>query len=111
MTKPATRNTPGKQATTPPRDPKTLPMEGKQGDTIVQAKARAATKASVNAVIVVDAFQSNIIGKDVDVGELVADMQTKFEAVNAGDMTNIENMLVGQATALQTMFTEVASFV
>ena len=108
MTKKTIRNTSAKQAPPPPRDPKTLPMEGKHGDTIVQAKARAATKASVNAVIVVDAFQSNIMGKDVDVGELVADMQTKFKAVNGGDMTSLENMLVGQATALQTMFTHLA---
>ena len=77
MTKKTARNTPTNEAPSQPRDPKTLPMEGKQGDTIVQAKARAATKASVNAVIVVDAFQSNLMGKDVDVGELVADMQTK----------------------------------
>ena len=108
MTKKTIRKTTAKQATPPPRDPKTLPMGGKQGDTIVQEKARAATKASVNAVIVVDAFQSNIMGKDVDVGELVADMQTKFKAVNGGDMTSLENMLVGQATALQTMFTHLA---
>lgn len=94
----------GKKAT-PPRDPQTLPIEGKQGDTMPVTKARAATKASINAVMVVNAFQGNIMGKDVDLGELVTEMQTKFKEVNDGDLSTLEAMLVGQATALQTMFT------
>ena len=97
-----------KQATPPPRDAKTLPVALRVGDTIAQAKARTATKASVNAVIVVDAFQNNLLGKDLDVGELAADMEAKFTAVNNGDLSDLENMLVGQATALQTMFTHLA---
>lgn len=101
--KPATSK-PGKQAT-PTRDPQTLPIEGKQGNTMPVTKARAATKASINAVMVVNAFQGNIMGKDVDLGELVTEMQTKFKEVNDGDLSTLEAMLVGQATALQTMFT------
>ena len=107
--KPATSKQPGKQATPPPRDPKVLTLEGKQGEDMPQTKARAATKASVNAVLVVNAFQGNIMGKDVDIGELVTTMQTTFKEVNDGDLSGLEAMLVGQATALQTMFTSLAT--
>ena len=105
--KPASRKTPGKQAA-PPRDPQTLPIDGKQGETMPQVKAKFATKASINAVMVVNAFQGNIMGKDVDLGELVTTMQTTFKDVNDGDLSTMEAMLVGQATALQTMFTSLA---
>jgi hypothetical protein len=99
--------TPAKKAA-PPRDPQTLTLDGKKGETLSQTKARAATKASFNAVMVVNAFQGNIMGKDVDICELVTDMQTKFKEVNDGDLSTLEAMLVGQATALQTMFTSLA---
>lgn len=95
--------------TPPPKDPQTLTLEGKKGDTIPQSKAKMATKASLNAVLVVNAYQGNIMGKDVDIGELVTTMQTTFKEVNDGDMSTMEAMLVGQATALQTMFTSLAT--
>jgi PBP1b-binding outer membrane lipoprotein LpoB len=105
--KPATSKQPGKQAA-PLRDPQTLTINGKLGETMPQSKARAATKASLNASMVVNAFQGNIMGKDVDISELVTTMQTKFKEVNDGDLSKLEAMLVGQATALQTMFTSLA---
>ena len=105
--KPATTKPTGKPAA-PPRDPQTLPIECKEDDSMPVAKAKVATKASINAVLVVNAFQGNIMGKDVDVGELVTTMQTKFKEVNDGDLSTLEAMLVGQATALQTMFTSLA---
>jgi len=104
----ARTKTPPKQATPPPRDPQALALDGQQGDTFPQTKAKAATKASINAVMVINAYQSNIMGKDVDITELVTSMRAKFKAVNDGDLSNLENMLVGQATALQTMFTSLA---
>ena len=105
--KPATSKQSGKQAA-PLRDPQTLTINGKLGETMPQSKARAATKASLNASMVVNAFQGNIMGKDVDISELATTMQTKFKEVNDGDLSTLEAMLVGQATALQTMFTSLA---
>lgn len=105
--KPATSKQSGKQ-TAPPSDPQTLTFDDEQDEALPQTKARAATKASINAVMVVHAFQGNILGKDVDMGELVTTMQTKFKEVNDGDLSTLEAMLVGQATALQTMFTSLA---
>ena len=105
--KPATTKPTGKQVA-PPRDPQTLALDAKPGDSMPIVKARAATRASVNAVLVVNAFQGNIMGKDVDMGELVTTMQDKFKEVKDGDLSTMEAMLVGQATALQTMFTSLA---
>lgn len=92
----------------PSKDPQALTLDGKKGDTIQQVKAKAATKASINAGLVINAFQGNIMGKDVDICELIDDVRAKFTEVNGGDMSNMENMLVGQATALQTMFTSLS---
>jgi len=96
----------GKQA--PPKDPQVLTLGQKKGDTFPQTKAKMATKASLNAVLVIKAYQGNILGQDVDIGELVTTMQTTVKEVNDGDLSNMEAMLVGQATALQTMFTSLA---
>ena len=101
----AKKSSPKTAPAAPPRAPQTLVLDGKQGEAMPQTKARAATKASINAVLVVNAFQGNIMGKDVDIGELMTEMQTKFKEVNDGDLSTLEAMLVGQATALQTMFT------
>lgn len=106
--KPATSKSTGKQVAPPPKDPQTLLLDRKQGDSMPIVKARAATKASLNAAMVVNAFQGNIMGKDVDISELATDMQTKFKEVSDGDLSTMEAMLVGQATALQTMFTSLA---
>lgn len=97
----------GKQAT-PPKDPQTLTLGQKEGDTFQQTKAKMATKASLNAVMVVNAYQGNIMGKDVDISELVVTMETTIKEVNGGDLSEMEAMLVGQATTLQTMFTSLA---
>ena len=104
----AKKSSPKTAPAAPPRAPQTLVLDGKQGEAMPQTKARAATKASINAVLVVNAFQGNIMGKDVDIGELMTEMQTKFKEVNDGDLSTLEAMLVGQATALQTMFTSLA---
>ena len=92
----------------PPRDPKELPIPAAHIDDMPKAIARASTRASINAALVVHAFQSNILGNDVEVGELVDDMHTKFTRVHEGDLSAMESMLIGQATALQTMFTHLA---
>jgi hypothetical protein len=48
------------------------------------------------------------MGKGVNLSELVDDLQKKATDVNDGDLSTLEAMLVGQATALQTMFTHLA---
>ncbi len=106
--KPAKSETVGKQAATPPSDPKALPIEVEDADDFPREIAKACTRPSINAAIVVDAFQSNILGKGVNLSELVDDLETKAKEVTDGNLSMMEAMLVGQATALQTMFTHLA---
>jgi hypothetical protein len=95
-----------KQAT-PAKKPQALTLRAKAGDDMPMTKAKATTRASINSALVVNAYQTNIMG-DVDLDGLVANMQVNFKAVSDGDMSTMEAMLVGQATALQTMFTSLA---
>jgi hypothetical protein len=106
--KPATSEAVSKQAATPPSDPKGLPITVKHMDELPKAIAKASTLPAINAALVVDAFQSNIMGKDVNLNELVTDLHMKAKEVNDGNLSTMEAMLVGQATALQTMFTHLA---
>ncbi len=94
--------------TKPKHDPKAMPLAMDSTETVEQAKARAALQPSINGATVIDAFQGNIMGKDVDLTEMVAMLRTTTINVNGGDLSNLEDMLLTQATALQTMFTSLA---
>jgi len=41
---------------------------------------------------------------DIDVPGMIATLRAQGEAVNAGNLTQVEAMLMNQATALQTVF-------
>lgn len=93
----------------PKGDPKAMPLTlTDPQDTVEKVKARAALKPAPNAATVIDAFQGNLFGKDVDLGELIDCLGGVTKAVNGGDLSNLEAMLVSQATALQTMFASLA---
>jgi hypothetical protein len=71
-------------------------------------KARLALMPSLNSASVIQAYQGNVMGKDVDMNLLVDHLRTTFTEVKGGDLHNLEAMLVSQATALQTIFTSLA---
>ena len=71
-------------------------------------KAKMATMPSLNAAVVIEAYQGNVVGKDIDMSELVSTLQDSFKASKDGDLGRLECMLIGQATALQTIFTSLA---
>lgn len=73
-----------------------------------QDKARLALLPSLNGAVVIEAYQSNIMGKDTDVGAMIDGMRDTFKDVKAGDLHILEAMLISQATALQTIFTHLA---
>lgn len=73
-----------------------------------QTKGRAAMRPEINALLVIDAFKQDIMGKDVDMVTMLAALESSVTAVAAGDMASVESMLVSQATALQTLFTSLA---
>lgn len=73
-----------------------------------KVKARATLSPAINAAAAADAFQGNVLGKDADLREVVETLQASMRKANGGDLTDLENMLIGQANALQTMFVSLA---
>ena len=71
-------------------------------------KSRLALVPSLNAAVVIEAYQSNIVGKDVDINVMIERLRETFAEVKTGDLHTLEAMLISQATALQTIFTNLA---
>ena len=92
----------------PASNPKALSLARTPGQTEAQALSRAALRPSINCASVIEAYQVNLMGKDVDLSELAAGLNDTFKRVEDGDMSTLEAMLVAQATALQTMFASLA---
>lgn len=88
-------------------DPKILQVTVTAGRTEAQALAAAAASPSINAAIVMEAYQASIVG-DVNLMALIESLQESTDKTKAGDLSNLEAMLIGQATALQTIFTSLA---
>ena len=85
-----------------------LALEGIHGETQAEVKGRAALRPSMNALLVIDAFKNNIMGKDVDMAAMLGTLQGTMREVKDGDLSSLEAMLLGQATAPQTVFTSLA---
>ena len=92
----------------PASNPKALSLARTPGQTEAQALSRAALRPSINCASVIEAYQGNLMGKDVDLSELAAGLNDTFKRVEDGDLSTLEAMLVAQATALQTMFASLA---
>ena len=92
----------------PAGNPKALNLTRPPGQTEAQALSRAALRPSINCASVIEAYQGNLMGKDVDLSELAAGLNDTFKRVEDGDLSRLEAMLVAQATALQTMFASLA---
>ena len=96
------------QPKTPANNPKALNLTRPPGQTEAQALSRAALRPCINGASVIEAYQGNLMGKDVDLGELVAGLSESCGEVKDGDLSTLEAMLLSQATALQTMFASLA---
>lgn len=70
--------------------------------------AKLALAPSINAAAVIETYQGNIAGKDVDFPALVDGLRESFTQSKDGDLSRLENMLIGQATALQSIFVSLA---
>ena len=86
-------------------DPNAVPVGRLPEQSPAQALARTALRPAINGAVVVKAYQGNLLGKDVDMSELVQGLTDSCKRVNGGDLSTLEAMLVSQATALQTVFT------
>lgn len=83
-----------------------LKVSLRDGETQSQAMARVAlTPECLSAVVLVD---SKVMG-DVDVIEIVDELRRQTSAINSGDMTRAEDMLLAQAHTLDGLFAQLAS--
>jgi hypothetical protein len=57
---------------------------------------------------VIQGYQKNVMGEDVDLEALIKGIMATCTQVNGGNLQTMEAMLVSQATALQTIFTDLA---
>lgn len=85
-----------------------LPTAAKPSETPGKAKASWATSPALNAAGVIQAYQKNVLGDDVDLDGLIETLRDSFSTAKDGDLSKLEYMLIGQATALQTIFTSLA---
>lgn len=98
-----------KEATKPKANAKGgLVLTARPDETEAQTMARAALRPSVNAASVIQAYQGNLMGNDVDLQAMVEGLQATVKDVQGGELGRLEAMLISQATALQTMFTSLA---
>lgn len=88
-------------------DPKILQLVQNPEETMAQTVGRVASDPAVNAGSVMQSF-GNHLGEDVSLMSMIDAIQGTTRRVKAGDLTDLEAMLVSQAIALQTIFTNYA---
>ena len=89
-------------------EPKVLEVKVPKDQTEAQAMAWVAVNPETNAAVVIDAYQSNIVGSDVKLMALIDALRKATDQSKAGDLSNLEAMLISQATALQAIFASFA---
>jgi hypothetical protein len=70
--------------------------------------AQMALQPSINAAAVIQSYTGAMLGKEPDINVLIDRLRDSFKSVKDGDLSSLEAMLVGQATALQSLFTSLA---
>ncbi len=92
-----------------PSKPKSKALAAPPAPALTPAdKARMALMPSVNSATVIDAYQGNVMGKDADINTMIEGLRETSKEVRGGDLRIMESMLIGQATALQTIFASLA---
>lgn len=87
---------------------KVLTITKTPDQTEAQAVAWVAVNPETNAATVIDAYQGNILGNDINLMALIEALRQSTQQSKAGDLSHLEAMLISQATALQAMFTNFA---
>lgn len=104
------RKPPTSKATPVPKELDLKPSEDHQPTAVDSARGKGllATVPSLNNAAVIESFQGNVMGKDADLGAMIEMLENSVQNVSKDDLSGLEAMLVGQATALQTIFTSLA---
>ena len=79
-----------------------------EGQSTANSLAQAAIRPNVNAALVVHAYQDNLLGRETGLDGLAYGLTASMDRSKGGDLSTLEDMLIGQATALQTIFTSLA---
>lgn len=88
--------------------PNPLPVDMYAGESEAASRGRAVVNASVNSMLVMDAFSANLLGPEASLKEMSASLRKLMDECKAGKLDGIEEMLIGQAVALQGVFTSLA---
>ena len=91
-----------------PTNLKTLQVAQLPHQTQAQALAGVSLLPAFHAATVIDTYQANLIGEGVEMTALVEALQESTDKTKAGDLSTLEAMLLGQASALQTIFSSLA---
>ncbi|MDI3490755.1 MAG: hypothetical protein PWP11_2032 [Thauera sp.] len=104
-TKKPTRTKAAASKNFPRKDVQIEVAQGSDQVTIARKYAQIYISPELAAHRVLNATDTKVgLGEAVDVPTLVDQLREQAKVVNAGDLTQVEAMLVGQATALQTLF-------
>lgn len=83
-------------------------MDTRAEESVESWGARLALQPSFNAATVIQPYTGKMLGKEPDINVLIEELRGSSEAVQNGDLSRLEAMLVSQATTLQSLFTSLA---
>ncbi len=86
---------------------KKTPVKEKKEKSKKIAQAKLLSSASVMSAVTSEAFAKDMF-PELDLTELIEELSSKVQSVVDDDINSMEAMLVGQACALQTIFTSLA---
>lgn len=72
-----------------------------------EQQAKIAVSSSVMSAAAAEPF-AKILFPEIDINDLSTELKVRIKTVNDGDLSGMEAILVGQAQALQTIFTSLA---
>ena len=73
-----------------------------------EGKGQLAVLPTPSNILLIKAFQANVMGAEADMGQMIEMLEFYVKRVAKNDLSSLEAMLVGQASALQTIFTSLA---
>lgn len=96
-----------KPATKAPRDPGTVRIRDEPGKTNERKLADVTAQGTLGNAHVMATFAKPVMG-ELELAECVSALRAKAGAVNRGDLSSAESMLIEQAAALNAIFGELA---
>lgn len=106
-TKPAAKAAAKTAPATQPQEP-AIPKGAPKDKSFSQLVAGVMLAPAFNGANVVQAFGKDLINDEAKFFDIADELKSTFKDIKAGDLSGMEQMLVAQATALQTMFTSLA---